>query len=363
VLGSRAFLDVLAGNWYNFFPLEPTDAYGFASNVQPGRIDTGTNQRSGYHDAYQDQKRFKPQVYINMSYFQDGWAGSHDFKFGYDWKRDRRMFGRGQPFDIHYRDLNGRVNELEIYNSPNTSINDVVYNAGFISDTWKFNDRLTLNLGIRFEHYTDGFPDQVMTPNGLPQLANWPADVNPAERTRYLNFIAPRTVEAREVARTFNVSPRAGFAYDLTGDNRTVLKGYYGRFYNNSADTLSDHENPRRRPQQQPPARRTSGARAVPLHPGRGGFRQCRRQYQAPLLAGDLDPPRARDHDRPVRSRVVRLQERARRVGGNRSHASRRDDHPVQRDRPADGQRAEPDGPAGSDRADPSLHQPHGPCV
>ena len=245
VLSSRAFLDVLAGNWYNFFPLDPTDRYGFATNVQPGRIDTGrNNQRSGYHDAYQDQKRYKPQFYVNLSYFQDGWHGSHDFKFGYDWKRDRRSFGRAQPFDIHYRDLNGNVNELEIYNSPNTSINTVNYNAGFISDTWKFNDRLTFNLGLRLESYVDSFPDQVMTPNGLPQLANWPATLNPAERARYFGFIEPRTVAAREVASTFNVAPRIGFAFDLSGDNRTVLKGYYGRFYFNSADTLADLENP-----------------------------------------------------------------------------------------------------------------------
>jgi hypothetical protein len=244
VLGSRAFLDVIAGEWYNFFPLDPTDQYGFASNVVPGRIDTATNQRTGYHDAYQDQKRYKPQFYVNLSYFQDGWHGSHDFKVGYDWKRDRRFFGRAQPFDIHYRDLNGNVNELEIYNSPNTSQNDVVYNAGFVSDTWKFNDRLTLNLGVRFEHYVDSFPEQVMTPNGLPQLANWPETLNPSERARYLGFIAPRTVAARDVARTFNVSPRIGFAFDLTGDNRTVIKAYYGRFYFNSADTIADLENP-----------------------------------------------------------------------------------------------------------------------
>jgi hypothetical protein len=244
VLGGRAFLDVIGGNWYNFFPLDPTDVHGFATDVVPGRIDTANNQRTGYHDAYQDQKRYKPQVYVNLSYFKDGWRGSHDFKFGYDWKRDRRSFGRAQPFDIHYRDLNGNVNELEIYNSPNTSINDVAYNAAFISDTWKFSNRLTLNLGLRVEHYVDSFPEQVMTPNGLPQLANWPATVNPAERQRYMNFIASRTVEAREVARTFNWSPRVGFAFDLTGDNRTVLKAYYGRFYFNSADTMADLENP-----------------------------------------------------------------------------------------------------------------------
>jgi hypothetical protein len=244
VLGSRAFLDVLAGEWYNFFPLDPTDIHGFTSNVVPGRIDTANNQRTGYHDAYQDQKRYKPQFYVNMSYFQDGWMGSHDFKFGYDWKRDRRLFSRAQPFDIHYRDLNGAVNEVELYNSPNTSINSVVYNAGFISDTWKVSNRLTLNLGLRMEHYVDGFPEQVMAPNGHPQLANWPADVNPAERARYMAFVSQRTVEAREVSRTFNVAPRAGLAYELTDDGRTVLKAYYGRFYYNSADTLSDLENP-----------------------------------------------------------------------------------------------------------------------
>jgi hypothetical protein len=245
VIGGKAFLDVIAGNWYNFFPLAPTDQYGFATDVGPGRIDTASNQRSGYHDSYQDQKRFKPQVYVSMSYFKDGWAGSHDFKVGYDWKRDRRHFTRPQPGgDIFYRDLSGAVNELELYNSPNTSTNSVVYNAGHISDGWKLNERLTLNLGLRFEAYSDGFPDQSYTPNGHAALMNWPADVNPTERARYQNFIAPVTVQAREVANTFNVSPRAGFAYDLTGDNRTVVKGYYGRFYFNSADELSDLENP-----------------------------------------------------------------------------------------------------------------------
>ena len=245
VLGSRAFLDVIGGNWYNFFPLRPTDDYGFASNVPPGRIDTGTNQRTGYHDSYQDQKRYKPQVYVAMSYFQDSWHGSHDFKIGYDWKREQIKFFRDQPGgNIFYRDLNTNVNELELYNAPNQPINEVLYNAGFISDTWKFNDRLTFNLGMRMEHYVDSYPDQSFTPGGHAALANWPADLNPTERTRYLNLIAPVSVAGREVARTFNISPRLGFAYDLSGDNRTVLKGYFGRFYYNSADEVANRENP-----------------------------------------------------------------------------------------------------------------------
>jgi hypothetical protein len=244
VLGSKAFLDVIGGNWYNFFPLDPTDAHGFATDVGPGRIDTSNNQRSGYHDAYQDQKRYKPQVYVALSYFKDGWAGSHDFKVGYDWKRDKISFGRAQPGDIFYRDLNGAVNELELYNSPNTSVNQVVYNAVYLSDTWKATNRLTFNLGVRYEHYVDGYPEASLAPNGHAMLANWPATVNPTERARYMNFIAPVTVAAKEVARTQNISPRIGLAYDLTGDNRTVLKAFFGRFYFNSADTLANSENP-----------------------------------------------------------------------------------------------------------------------
>jgi hypothetical protein len=90
---------------------------------------------------------------------------------------------------------------------------------------------------LRFEAYRDGWPEQEFTPNGHPQLAGW---TDP----RYVSFVAPRTVEARDVAQTKTVVPRLGFAYDLTGDNRTVLKAYFGQSRWNSADELADKENP-----------------------------------------------------------------------------------------------------------------------
>jgi hypothetical protein len=60
----------------------------------------------------------------------------------------------------------------------------------------------------------------------------------------YRNFVAPRTVPATTVSTSTTFSPRAGFAYDLTGDNRTVLKAFYGQFRYNSADALADRQNP-----------------------------------------------------------------------------------------------------------------------
>jgi hypothetical protein len=247
VLGSRAFLDVIAANWYNFFPLRPTRDYGLYDGPWfPARDDipTGAWTDGGGSTGYQDQKRYKPQFYATMSYYQDGWKGSHDFKFGYDWKRDRRINFEDQPFDHVYRDTTGALTQVELYNSPTSPINDVVYHSAWINDTWKINNRLTVNLGVRVERYRDGWEEQEFSPNGHPFLASWPETLNPTERTRYFNFIAPRTVEARTVAQSTTLSPRIGFAYDLTGDNRTVVKVYAGQSRWNSADTLADQENP-----------------------------------------------------------------------------------------------------------------------
>ena len=220
VLGNRAFLDVLAGNWYNFFPLRPVRDYGLYDGPwEPPRQDTATNQwyDKGGNNGYQDQKRYKPQVYVTMSYFQDGWKGSHDFKFGYDWKRDRRSLFNDQPFDIWYRDNNTALSQVDLFNSSVTGINDVVYHSAWINDTWKVTNRMTLNIGGRFESYRDGWPDQSMAPNGHPALANWPVDLKPADRAQYMAFIAPRDVQATDVAKTNTFSPKVGIAYDLTG--------------------------------------------------------------------------------------------------------------------------------------------------
>lgn len=246
VLGSRAFLDVIAGNWWNFFPLRPLPEVGlYPDFVGPGRINSANNQRfdGGPHDSYQDQKRWKPQGYISLSYFQDGWMGSHDFKVGYDIKRDRRSLFRDQPFDIFYRDNgfdangNGIPALVDIYNTPVTGINDVNYQSVWGQDNWKLNNRLTLTLGLRWEYYRDEWPDQEFTPNGIPALAGFTDQ-------RYRDFMASRTVDARVVANTKDLSPRVGLAYDLTGDNRTVLKAYFGQSRWNSADELADKENP-----------------------------------------------------------------------------------------------------------------------
>ncbi len=78
VLSSKLFLDVLAGNWYNFFPLRPqTEVGGFpVEEFVPGRLDLNTNNlfSGGANNTYQDQKRYKPQFHAYMSFFQNALA-------------------------------------------------------------------------------------------------------------------------------------------------------------------------------------------------------------------------------------------------------------------------------------------------
>jgi hypothetical protein len=241
ILNDRLFLSVLGAQWYNFFPLRPTYEGGSfdQASLVAGRmdLDTGGFFAGGANNYYQDRKRYKPQFAATLSYFKDGWKGSHDLKFGFEWKRDRRLEGNDQPFDIFYRDRAGLPVEVDLYNTPVVATTDVNNQSLFIRDDWKLTSRLTLNLGLRIEHYVDGWPEQSQAPNGIPVLRG-------TTDQRILDFWAPRTVTARNVADTWTAGPRIGFAYDLSGTGRSVVKGYYGRFYFNSADIVADTENP-----------------------------------------------------------------------------------------------------------------------
>lgn len=90
-------------------------------------------------------------------------------------------------------------------------------NAVFAQDDWKVNSKLTLNLGLRYEYLT-----------------------NPAEEfRRQANFdlTTGALVLAQSGSDTLtktdknNFSPRVGFAYDIFGKGKSVIRGGYGIFY------------------------------------------------------------------------------------------------------------------------------------
>lgn len=243
VLSDRMFLDVIAGDWLNFFPLRPmTEAGTIDKFTSPARIDISTSDLmpGGPNTAYQNQRRYKPQFNASLSYFKDGWLGSHNFKFGSEGRREKRKFFADQPFDINYRDarLGVTPQEVEFFNTPNDGINQVNAVSGFVNDNWRFSQHLTFTLGMRVDRYTDGWPAQSVKPNGIPALAG-------TTDPRLISFFAQQDVPETTVAKSTTVAPRGGFAYDLKGDGKSVVKGFFGVFYfNSSPDAIAAQANP-----------------------------------------------------------------------------------------------------------------------
>ncbi len=113
-------------------------------------------------------------------------------------------------------------------------------NGTYVQDDFKVTPRLTLNLGLRYDLSSEPV-------ERFDRHSNFdPFVVNPETQwlgvLTYAGITAPRHFVDRDYN---NVGPRFGFAYDLTGDGKTALRGGYGLVYllTESGDTQGDDSN------------------------------------------------------------------------------------------------------------------------
>ncbi|MBI4906024.1 MAG: carboxypeptidase regulatory-like domain-containing protein [Acidobacteria bacterium] len=110
----------------------------------------------------------------------------------------------------------------------------------YFQDDFKLNRRLTLNLGLRYDLASEPVERWNKHSNFDPYVINQETKL-PGVLT-YSGATAPRHFVDRDKN---NFGPRFGFAWDVTGKGRTVVRGGYGLVYLlvDSYDTQGDNSN------------------------------------------------------------------------------------------------------------------------
>ncbi|MGH9335620.1 MAG: TonB-dependent receptor, partial [Vicinamibacteria bacterium] len=206
---------VLEGHFSGFWSddhLGPIDREQFP-RIQPRFYDFDTGQVTGGTYTWYDGDIFKTAVDGKVTHYaEDFLGGSHDFKFGLQWTTGGANGIYGLNDLVYTYKYNG-YRYAYGYKYGYYAYSGVANNLGvWADDSWQVNDRVTLNLGVRFDRKRAWVDDLVVKDEqGNPTGEEYPGIDN-------LFTWTP-------------VSPRIGVNFQLTEDATTVLKAHYGRFY------------------------------------------------------------------------------------------------------------------------------------
>ena len=173
-------------------------------------------------------------IVVDANYYKENiLGGDHEFKFGFEYKTSKlhtsSFYGNG----LYIKDSNqttpgGPLTDGLLYLIHNNDGRvQIPRTSFFAADTYR-KDRLTLNLGFRFDSQSGS--------NDASTVAAVPG---------YEDIVGALEFAGNDPGITFNdISPRLGITYDLTGDGKTVVRGNYARYYDVWNSTYLTHSNP-----------------------------------------------------------------------------------------------------------------------
>ena len=199
--------------------------------VCPGDVtleDMGANTIGPSDIQHQQQNTY--QLVDNVSWS----VGKHTFKFGGQYTHFiyPQFFLPRSNGDNWYKTTQEFINDLVPGDAGRTLrgagsgsfLGTQTLFAGYAQDDFKFNPRLTLNLGLRYEYWTNPVGSNAQALNAISSVPG------------VITFGEPKTDKN-------NVGPRVGFAYDPQGKGKTSVRGGFGisygwKFQNFSSITL-----------------------------------------------------------------------------------------------------------------------------
>ena len=210
VLSDKTVVDVRYGGFYGDVFLAPSDPAVPREQPRVYNLDTGVIGGGFYYWYELHPKR--TTLSAKVSHLADNFlGGSHDFRFGVQYQ-DSEAGGLYGYNDLIFTYQQGGSTYGYGYSRSTFSYSGNSRGLGvFFDDTFRVNDRLSLNLGLRYDHNKAFSRSQdELDENGNPTGTRFP-------QADYYTWKY--------------VSPRLGFNLKLTKDGKTVLKGHWGQYH------------------------------------------------------------------------------------------------------------------------------------
>ena len=245
-ISNRFLVDALFGHGgyhttYTTAPPSLISGFGWTKGSDfagsPSQEELTSKLFTGPDDFPQNRPQNRWEMRANVSFIpsQPHLGGTHQLKIGTvnDWEIAGTRVEADKPSGDYLLEFSfpaggnanlatGYPNRIQVFNYPfPNSINHLYSQSGFIIDTWTIK-RVSLNIGVRGEHYDSYVPGQVKVAGQFSNL--FPAQTYPMEDI--LNWV--------------DVVPRAGAVWDIRGDGKTVIKGSFGLFGDTMGDLFSN---------------------------------------------------------------------------------------------------------------------------
>ncbi|HZL93187.1 MAG TPA: TonB-dependent receptor, partial [Vicinamibacterales bacterium] len=176
----------------------------------------------------QSTQQKKWQFRNDFSWHVTGMGGvGHDFKTGVNFINEPTLHvdfstAKGVPQYVHLTDsVSGPISTVTLNDGDASANIPLKQYAFFIQDDWAVSDKLTLNLGLRYDLINGYQFDQSKNPNFVK--------VQEAGRAGLLDGIkGMENFGLDPKDDTNNWQPRVGFAYDVRGNGKDVIRGGWG---------------------------------------------------------------------------------------------------------------------------------------